>query len=72
MSDYEKGDCVLCKHERPRSDSTSAHSDHDFHYLSMYSTVTSVSLGTQLKMPICLPGFLDHCRNGLFQMLMFI
>ena len=24
------------------------------------------------KMPICLPGFLDHCRNGPFEMLMFI
>ena len=63
---------VLCKHERPRSDSTSVHSDQDFHCLSMYSTVTSVSLGIQLKMPICLPGFLDHCGNGPFQMLMFI
>ena len=38
----KKGDCVLCKHEIPRSDSTSAHSDQDFHCLSMYSTVTSV------------------------------
>ena len=46
--------------------------DQDFHYLLMYSTVTSVPLGTQLKMPICLPGFLDHCRNGPLQMLMFI
>ena len=65
----KKGDCVLCNHEIPRSDSTSAHSDQDFHYLS---TVTSVSLGTQLKMQICPLGFLDHCRNGPFQMLMFI
>ena len=48
------------------------HSDQDFHYLSMYSTVTSVSLGTQLKMPNSLLGFLDHCRNGPFQMLMFL
>ena len=68
----KKGDCVLCKHEIPSSDSTSVHSDQDFHCLSMYSTVTSVSLDTQLKMPICLLGFLEHCRNGLFQMLMFI
>ena len=42
----KKGDCVLCKHEIPRSDSTSAHSDQDFHCLSMHFTVTSVSLGT--------------------------
>ena len=68
----EKGDCVLRKHEIPRLDSTTAHSDQDFHCLSMHFIVTSVSLGTQLKMPICLPGFLDHCRNGLLQMLMFI
>ena len=68
----KKGDCVLRKHEIPRSDSTTAHSDQDFHCLSMHFTVTSVSLGTQLKMPICLPGFLDHCRNGPLQMLMFI
>ena len=68
----KKGDCVLCKHEISRSDSTSAHSDQDFHCLSMYSTVTSVSLGTQLKRPICLPGFLDHYRNGPLQMLLFI
>ena len=34
----------------------------------MYSTVTSVSLGTQLNTSICLPGYLDHCRNGPFQM----
>ena len=60
----KKGDCVLRKHEIPRSDSTTAHSDQDFHCLSMHFTVTSVSLGTQLKMRICLPGFLDHCRNG--------
>ena len=66
----KKGVCVLCKHEIPRSESTFAHSDQDFHCLSMYSTVTSVSLGTQLKMPICLPGFLDRCRNVLFKMLM--
>ena len=32
----KKGDCVLCKYEIPRSDSTSAHSDQDFHCLSMY------------------------------------
>ena len=38
----------------------------------MYSTVSGVSLGTQLKMPICLPGFLDHCHNGPFQMLTFM
>ena len=68
----KKGDCVLRKHEIPRSDSTTAHSDQDFHCFSMHFTVTSVSLGTQLKMPICLPGFLDHCRNGPLQMLMFI
>ena len=60
----KKGDCVLCKHEIPRSDSTTAHSDQGFHCLSMHFTVTSVFLGTQLKMPICLLGFLDHCRNG--------
>ena len=59
----KKGDCVLSKHEIPRSDSTYAYSDQDFRCLSMYSTVTSVSLDTLLKMPICLPGFLDHCRN---------
>ena len=35
---------MLCKHEIPRSDSTSAHSDQDFHCLSMYSAVTSVCL----------------------------
>ena len=63
--------CVLFEHERPRSDDISAHSDQDFHCLSMYPTVTGVSLGTQFKMPICLPGFLDLCRNGPFQMLMF-
>ena len=57
---------------RKTSDSTSAHSGQDFHCQSIYPTVTSVSLGTQLKMPICLPEFLDHCRNGHFQMLMFI
>ena len=68
----KKGDCVLCKQDKPRSDSTSAHSDQGLHCLSMYSTVTSVSLGTQLKMLICLLGFLDHCRNGPFQTLMFI
>ena len=66
------GDCILCKHEIPRSDSTTAHSDQDFQCLSMHFTVTTVSLGTQLKMPICLPGFLDHCRNGPLQMLIFI
>ena len=60
----KKGDCVLRKHEIPRSDNTTANSDQDFLCLSMHFTVTSVSLGTQLKMPICLPGFLDHCRNG--------
>ena len=49
-----------------------AHSDQDFHCLLMYSTVTSVSLGIQLKMPICLPGCLDHCCNGPFQILMFL
>ena len=42
----KKGDCVLCKHEIPRSDNTTAHSDQDFHCLSMHFTVTSVSLGT--------------------------
>ena len=68
----KKGDCVLCKHEISRSDSTSAHSDQEFHCLSMYSTVTSVSLGTQIKLQICLLGFLDHFRNGPFQILMFI
>ena len=68
----KEGDCVLCKSERPISDSTPAHSDQDFHCLSIYSTVSGVSLGTQLKMPICLRGFLDHCGNGPFQMLMFI
>ena len=64
--------CVLCKHEIPRSDSTSAHSDQDFHCLSIFSTITSVFLGTQLKMPICLLGFLDHYLNGPFKILMFI
>ena len=68
----KKGDCVLRKHEIPKSDSTTAHSNQDFHCLSMHFTVTSVSLGTQLKMSICLPGFLDHCRNGPLQMLMLI
>ena len=68
----KKGDCVLCKHEIPRSDNTTAHSDQDFHCLSMNFTVTSVPLGTQLKIPICLPGFLDHCRISPLQMLMFI
>ena len=68
----KKGDCELRKHEIPRSDSTTAHSDQDFLCLSMHFTETRVSLGTQLKMPICLPGFLDHCRNGPLQMLMFI
>ena len=48
----KKGDCVLFKYEKPRLDSTSAHSDQDFHCLSMYSTVSDVSLSTQLKMPI--------------------
>ena len=67
----KKGDCALRKHEIPSSDSATAHSDQDFHCLSMHFTVTSVSLGTQFKMPICLPGFLYHCRNGPLQMLVF-
>ena len=38
----------------------------------MYSTVISASVGTQLKTLNCLPGCVDHCHNGPFQMLIFI
>ena len=71
MSDYEKREIMY--YAITKDPDQTAHLHALIRILTtIYSTVISVSLVTQLKMALCLPIFLDHSHNGLFQMLMFI